>query len=133
MALTLRSNKKLEKIELLLAKIFRNKTSGAEIVLDAWTHLRLRTLTELKNVFTEQELHALADAFDSITFEPQFACSSQFIKNQIEDTIQFGRFSQDWEIVIDDFLLKVDGLTSAQNYFLLEEIQNNFPCTILFN
>ncbi len=123
MAITLRSNTKLDKIESLLAQVFDNKTAGAETVLVSWSILRTRTLSELKGIFTEQEMHALADAYSGSMFDPQFACSNQYLKVHIEDAILFEQFTQDWGIDLIELKEKIGKLTAAQSYFITEEIQ----------
>lgn len=123
MAITLRSNPKLDLLEQRLAEVFENKSSGAEMAIDAWFCMRKYTLFELKGKFTEEELYALVDAYNGTIFEPQYASSPQFIRIQIEDSIKFSGFSQDWKFKREEFLKKIDSLTAAQSYFLLEEIQ----------
>jgi len=113
----------LHKQEKLLADVFDNKTSGLATVLEAWSHIRVRTIQELKGKFSEQELYAIVDAYNGTIFEPRYSCDSQFLRIQIEDSIQYSGFSQDWKFKKDEFLTKIDSLTSAQTYFLLEEVQ----------
>lgn len=111
-----------ETVEGLLQSVFATKTKGAATVLDAWQYLRKNTLNELKGKFTEQELYALIDAHNGLIFEPKFA-RAELIKIEIEDTIKYSQFSQNWDFNEDEFFAKIESLSSAQAYFLLEEIQ----------
>lgn len=122
MAITIRSSSRLDAIENNLAEVFDNKTSGAETVLDAWQYLRVRTLEELKGRLTKAEWFAIIDVFNGTMIEPRFSCSNEFIKIQLEDGARYDGLDKKWKLNLKETLKKVDTLTSAQTYFLLEEV-----------
>jgi len=119
MPITIRTKPALEK---QIAEIFPNKTSGAETILEAWAQMRKYTLAELKGKFTRGELMCIIDLFNGTIFEPKFASHSQYLKFQIEDGERFQNQAEHFEFSYPQLLKKVETLTSAQTYFLLESI-----------
>lgn len=111
-----------EDLENELARVYKNKTSGAETVLIAWQNLRSYTIETLKGIFTHDELLGIVDAYNETTFEPRFASHSQFLKIEMEDAEKFQNQSSKFNYDQKKILEKINKLQSAQVYFLLEEI-----------
>jgi hypothetical protein len=119
MAIHIRDNAQIEKA---LTEIFKNKTSGAETVLDSFSYLRFNTLEELKGIFTRGELTSLVDQRNGIIFDPRTSINKNMLILEADDKEKYdkqsGRFGYDHKILVE----KINKLTSAQVFFLLLEI-----------
>lgn len=112
-----------ERAEKALSDVYPNRTAGAETVLEAWTYMRVRSLAEIKGKFSESEIYYFVDVFNGTIIEPRFSCDNVFIVHQVQDGAKYDNLGEKWKVDIDLFVEKIKDLTSAQTFFLLEEIQ----------
>jgi hypothetical protein len=95
-----------------LSKNFNTLNAGAEYVLDGFPMLYNRALHETRAHFSVNELSFLVEAFKETKLSPQLA--GQQFKIFCDDAITFRKLDDKWKIKSDEFLKKIEGLTSFQ-------------------
>lgn len=104
------------------AEFYGKPTTGAARAGNAFLHIRAATLHELKGMFTRAELSAMIDNLNAVIFEPAYAVNKNMLKAGIEDGQKYDGVLTKWNVNPDRLFEKIDKLTSAQCYFLLDEI-----------
>ena len=95
-----------------LSKNFNTLNAGAEYVLDGFPMLYNRALHETRAHFSVNELSFLVEAFKETKLSPQLA--GQQFKIFCDDAMTFRELDDKWKIKSDEFLKKIEGLTSFQ-------------------
>jgi hypothetical protein len=95
-----------------LSKNFNTLNAGAEYVLDGFPMLYNRALHETRAHFSVNELSFLVEAFKETKLSPQLA--GQQFKIFCDDAMTFRKLDDKWKIKSDEFLKKIEGLTSFQ-------------------
>lgn len=106
-----------------LKNIYGTTSSGGGSIIEAWYLLRSFAIEEIKGKFSHDEICAMLDAFNGTIIEAKYSVKSDFIKYEIEDSIRYGQFSQAWNFDEKEFYEKIDSLTSAQIFFIIERIK----------
>ncbi|MFH0825272.1 MAG: hypothetical protein V2B18_21180 [Pseudomonadota bacterium] len=87
----------------------RNKTSGAEYILDAFPTLYARTLLDLRGKFSGNEVALLIDAFNGTMLTPQLA--GQHVIMSAADSMELDRTDEKWNVEPKDFLARLQALS----------------------
>jgi hypothetical protein len=106
-----------------LEEIYAKPGTGASVAAEAFVFIRRYTLRELKGVFTKEELHGIIDNLNGLIFESQFQANPQMFAVHLEDGEIYDNLSTRWGFDFDVFIKKIKNLTSAQAFFLQEEIR----------
>lgn len=106
-----------------LEEIYGKPGTGASVAAEAFVFIRRYTLRELKGVFTKEELHGIIDNLNGLIFESQFQANPQMFAVHLEDGEIYDNLSTRWGFKWKTFIEKVKSLTSAQAFFLQEEIR----------
>ena len=122
MAITIRTENLSSGLEEKLGEIFDNKTIAGETIIDSFLYLRRNTLSEIKGIFTKEEIIGIVDLRNGTIFEPQFSCNNKFLLAELEDAEKFDSQSKNFNFDYKKLIAKIQRLTSAQIYFLLLEI-----------
>ena len=96
-----------------LSKNFNTLNAGAEYVLDGFPMLYNRALHETRAHFSVNELSFLVEAFKETKLSPQLA--GQQFKIFCDDAMTFRKLDDKWKIKSDEFLKKIEGLTSVDD------------------
>lgn len=99
-----------------LAANCRNKTSGAEYILDAWPTLYARTLLDLRGKFTGNEIALLIDTFNGTMLTPQLA--GQHLILSAADSMELDRTDEKWNVEPKDFLTRLAALSHFERAVL---------------
>ncbi len=103
-------------------RLYGKPTSGASRAGNAFVHLRAATLHELKGKFTRAELSAMIDNLNAVMFEPAYAANKNMLRAGIEDGQQYDGVLTKWNVSPDVLFEKINNISAAQCYFLLDEI-----------
>ena len=95
-----------------LSTHFSTLNAGAEYVLDGFPMLYNRSLHEMRKCFSESELSFLVEAFKDTKLSPQLA--GQQFKIFCDDAMTFRNLDDKWKITSDEFLKKIENITSFQ-------------------
>jgi hypothetical protein len=99
------------------------KVTGLQIAADAYFELLRRTQQELKGIFTKAEIFALVDNQNGVELSTQFGCDGKLLWWHLQDGDTYDGLFQKWGCDPDQFEQKVMGLTSAQAWFLQDQIR----------
>jgi hypothetical protein len=119
MAATIKLSQNAEKN---LPEIYGKKTPGAERAVECYLYIRRHTLLELRGIFTPEELKGMVDSYNGTLMDAQWMSNKDMAVGHLEDAERFEYISQKWGFDFDKFIQKVKKLTSAQIFFLQEEI-----------
>ena len=95
--------------EQFYARNFRNKTGGAEFVLDAFPVLYKRALADLRGKFSPGEISLMLDAFNSTFVDPRQL--GQHLELCASDSMALERTDEKWGVDPPVFIAKIRGLT----------------------
>lgn len=107
----------------VILNTYDSVSSGIKTILEAWKYVRSNTLDELKGIFTEDELLDLVYIFKKIPTEIKHLCKKEFVIHIVKGRLDEYRGQVDWNIDEDKFINKLDTLTSAQCFILIERIR----------
>lgn len=102
--------------------LFRYRNEGVEVAIDSFLVLRRVALAQLKGVFTEQELSALVDCFNSTMLTKSMQAYKEIILAQVQDSNKYEGLYEKWGIEAVSFEGKINQLTELQSFFLQEEL-----------
>jgi len=105
-----------------LIKLHGNTSNGGTEAAEAYISIRKYTISELKGIFSREELIGLIASLNGTIFEPTFAANNRMFAIHCEDAEIYEKcFSTNNanQLVI---MAKILSLTSAQTYFLQQEI-----------
>lgn len=97
-------------------------SSTIEGMTEGFLAIRNHTLLEIKGFFTREELVALTDSLNGTLLEENFKPNKSMAIAHLEDFEQFENGISRHGADPDQLLAKIGNLTSAQIYFLQEEI-----------
>lgn len=103
-------------------RLYGRPTTGAARAANAFLYIRAASLHEIKGMFTRPELSAMVDNLNAVMFEPAWATNRSMLRAGIEDGQQFDGVLTKWNVNPDALYEKIETLTSAQCYFLMDEI-----------
>ena len=96
----------------VLGKYFTTLDKGSEYVLNAFGPLFIRTLGELKGIFTDGELSLIIDTFNATALTPRLA--GRHIIGSCRDAINGNGLDKAWVVDKKTFLEKIKSLTIFQ-------------------
>lgn len=108
----------------ILKSIFGNATAGSTMAVESWIELRKRTLIELVGLFDENELYGIIDNLNGHIPDVKFLCTNEMLWWHLSDGEKYEYLFSRWGIDQESFKKKVDALTSAQTFFIQNEILN---------
>jgi len=95
-----------------LSSNFSTLNAGAEYVLDGFPMLYNRALHEMRGHFSAGELSFLIEAFKDTKLSPQLA--GQQFRIYCDDAMTSRNLDEKWKIKSDEFLKKIENITSFQ-------------------
>lgn len=105
-----------------LQKLYGNNSAGTSRAAECFPYIRRAVIAEIKGTFQINELHAIIDSFNGTIIDPQYSANKQMLIAHLEDANQYEYIGKRFNIDIQDLLKKVQELTTAQAFFLQEEI-----------
>jgi len=106
-----------------LEEIYGKPGTGASVAAEAFVYLRKYTLYELKGMFTREELIGVISNQNGTMQQPEFQANFRMFVTHLEDGEKFDFLSQQYGFDFEKLKAKVLNLTSAQVFFLQEEIR----------
>jgi hypothetical protein len=97
--------------------------TGLQVAAEAYFELQMRTLYELKGMFSREEIMAICDNMNGSMISPEFASSSDMLMSYLQDGDKYDGLFRKWGIDGDDFLKRITALTSAQTWFLMDAVR----------
>ena len=113
----------LPETEAELVKLHGNVSAGATEAADAYVAIRKYTLSELKGMFTRDELTGLVSSLNGSMFEPSYAANTRMFAIHCQDAELYEYSFSSNGADAKALLAKVNALTAAQCYFLQLEIR----------
>lgn len=103
------------------AEIYKSAAAGTTVAIESFISLRVRTLNEIKGIFTNEEITAIVANLNGTMRQEAFMYKSVFIAS-IEDGEKFDHLSTQYSFDYAEFIKKIEKLTEAQSYFLMDRI-----------
>ncbi len=105
-----------------LQALYGNNSAGTSRAAECFPYIRRATLTEIKGIFNKNELHAIIDSFYGMIIEPQYSANKQMFIAHLQNSNNYENIGKRWNVNINHVIEKVNKLTTAQAFFLQEEI-----------
>ncbi len=107
----------------MLETTFDSNYNGIRIATESFFVLRSKMQSEIKGIFSGNEIKAIIDMFNGTMFDPQLA-QKAVLKAEIEDSEKYEGTLKRWEVDKAVILSKVDNMTEAQAFFVIFEAWN---------
>lgn len=98
------------------------KVTGCQVAVSGFFEIQKRTLSELNNYFTPNEMSAIADNLNGTMLVPEYQAIPQMLWIHLQDGNEYEGLFQKWNLNEEEFKAKVGKLTSAQVYFLQDAV-----------
>ena len=99
-----------------LERYFRNRTCGAEYLLESFPNLFAKEMAGIKEKLNERELKLIIDVFNGLLPTPILA--GHHLLASVEDGIRLDNLDMKWEIDAQVLLDKIEALSPAQRAIL---------------
>lgn len=99
---------------------YENQTTIISHALESFAALQKRVKTQLKGVFTQNELLAIIDNLNGTMFQADFMTSKEMFLHHLQDGNSFEGLYQKWEIDVKSFEAKINALDNFSAFFLQE-------------
>lgn len=106
----------------LLNEVYKSFTNACEEAVGAWPFVRRATLAEIKAKLTREEVMLLVDSFNGITMPYEHRINKAFVQAHIQDAVEYEKLDKKWKVDIPMLLRKLEYLSAAQHYTLVEEV-----------
>lgn len=106
-----------------LATLYGSVYAGIQKSVAAFSVLQSLSLIELKGMFTREEIIAMVDSLNGSIHEDRFMANKKMMLYGLEDSEALDKRFTMHGASFHDFNKKFNVLTSAQCYFLIEEIR----------
>lgn len=106
----------------LMDDCYTSKGGAAEKIIPAFFQIRKYTLTELKGIFTREEITALADSLNGTLQDANFQANKGVARAHLQDFEIYQYGVSRHGAALPELLEKIASLTASQVYFLQEEI-----------
>ncbi len=106
-----------------LEEIYQKPGTGASVAAEAYVFIRRYTLRELKGMFTREELIGMISNLNGTLQQPEFQSNPVMFAAHLEDGELYESLSKQYGFNFGTLMQKVQKLTSAQVFFLQEEIR----------
>lgn len=112
-----------ELTEKMILSAYPKTYAGATKAVEAYPYLRRHSLDEIKGAFTREEIVALVDSLNGLIQESNFQANVSISVQHLEDFEKYDRGITRHGADDVQMIRKISRLTSAQVYFLQEEIR----------
>lgn len=106
-----------------LIELYGSVYSGMQKSVSGFTALQTATLAELKGMFTREEIISMTDSLNGSMHEDRYMANKKMMLYGLEDAELLDKRFTSHDASFEDFRVKFKSLTSAQCYFLIEEIR----------
>lgn len=106
-----------------LEEIYQKPGTGASVAAEAYVFIRRYTLRELNGMFTREELIGMISNLNGTMQQPEFQANKSMFITHLEDGETYDNLSQQYAFDFIQLINKIRLLTSAQVFFLQEEIR----------
>ena len=106
-----------------LEEIYQKPGTGASVAAEAYVFIRRHTLRELKGMFSREELMGIISNLNGTMQQPEFQANPVMFAAHLEDGELYELLGKQYSFDFEILMQKVKMLTSAQVFFLQEEIR----------
>ncbi len=96
-----------------LSEMFATKTSGAELIIDAFPTICKRVLAGFRDRFSANELALMIDNFNGLILTPQML--GQHVLANVADGIALDHQDKKWQVNKEDFLDRLKALAPIEH------------------
>jgi len=107
---------------LAIQKYFKDRTEAVQYAIDSYFFLRRASLREIKGIFTKEEFIGLVQCSKGKNLTSELKADKTVYMAFLKSQNEFSRIGWKYGFSFDKLLDKIGKLSSAQIYFIQEEI-----------